>query len=42
MDFTQSALTLDKHREYLIGLAKEDITHVIKSVIFHIEKQNFF
>ena len=41
MDFTQSALTVDKHREYLIGLAKEDITHVIKSVIFHIEKQNF-
>ena len=42
MDLPQSALTLDNHREYLQSLAKEDITHVIKSAIFYIEKQNFF
>jgi len=42
MDFNQTSLELEKHRAYLNEIPKEEITHLIKSVIFHLEqKKNF-
>ena len=42
MDFTQTALELEKHRAYLNEISKEDIVHIIKSVIFHLEQKKIF
>ena len=42
MDFTQTALELEKHRAYLNDIPKEEVTHVIKSVIFHLEQKKIF
>jgi hypothetical protein len=42
MDFTQTALELEKHRAYLNDIPKEEVTHVIKSVIFHLEQKKSF
>jgi hypothetical protein len=42
MDFTLIALELEKHRAYLNEFSKEDITHIIKSVIFHLEQKKIF
>ena len=42
MDFNQTALELEKHRAYLNEISKEDIVHIIKSVIFHIEQKKIF
>ena len=42
MEFTQKALDLEKHRSYLIEISKEDITHLIKSVIYHLEQKKIF
>ena len=42
MDFTLIALELEKHRAYLNEISKEDITHIIKSVIFHLEQKKIF
>ncbi len=42
MDFTKTALELEKHRTYLSQISKEDITHIIKSVIFHLEQKKIF
>ena len=42
MDFTQTALELEKHRAYLNEISKEDIIHIIKSVIFHLEQKKIF
>jgi transcription initiation factor IIF auxiliary subunit len=39
MDFNQTALELEKHRAYLNEISKEDIVHIIKSVIFHLEQK---
>ena len=39
MEFTQKALELEKHRAYLNEISKEDITHLIKSVIYHLEQK---
>ena len=39
MDFTQTALELEKYRTYLNEISKEDIVHIIKSVIFHLEQK---
>ena len=42
MDFNQTALELEKHRAYLNEISKEDIVHIIKSVIFHLEQKKIF
>ena len=42
MDFNQTALELEKHRAYLNEISKEDIVHIIKSVIFHLEQKKSF
>ena len=42
MDFTKTALELEKYRAYLNEISKEDITHIIKSVIFHLEQKKIF
>ena len=42
MDFNQTALELEKHRDYLNEISKEDIVHIIKSVIFHLEQKKIF
>ena len=42
MDLTQTALELEKHRAYLNEISKEDIVHIIKSVIFHLEQKKIF
>ena len=42
MEFTQKALELEKHRAYLNEFSKEDITHLIKSVIYHLEQKKIF
>ena len=42
MEFTQKALELEKHRAYLNEISKEDITHLIKSVIYHLEQKKIF
>ena len=42
MDFNQTALELEKHRAYLNEISKEDIVHIIKSIIFHLEQKKIF
>ena len=42
MDFNQTALELEKHQAYLNEISKEDIVHIIKSVIFHLEQKKIF
>ena len=42
MEFTQKALKLEKNRAYLNEISKEDITHLIKSVIYHLEQKKIF
>ena len=42
MDFNQTSLELEKHRAYLNKIQKEEITHIIKSVIFHLEQKKIF
>ena len=42
MDFNQTALELEKHRAYLNEISKENIVHIIKSVIFHLEQKKIF
>ena len=42
MDFNQTALELEKHRAYLNEISKEEIIHIIKSVIFHLEQKKIF
>ena len=42
MDFNQTALELEKHQDYLNEISKEDIIHIIKSVIFHLEQKKIF
>ena len=42
MDFNQTSLELEKHRAYLNEIQKEEITHLIKSVIFHLEQKKIF
>lgn len=42
MDFNQTAIELEKHRAYLNEISKEDIVHIIKSVIFHLEQKKIF
>ena len=42
MEFTQKALELEKHRTYLNEISKEDITHIIKSFIYHLEQKKIF